>query len=190
MEPSELLQLAVTVLEELGLRYLVTGSTASIFFGEPRFTHDIDIVVDLERGSIVELCSKFPEEEFYVSEESALRAVRRRSQFNIIHPASGLKIDVIVPQDSPFNRSRFSRAKRVKPGPAFEATFAAAEDVIIKKMEAFSEGGSDKHLRDIAGILKISGDGLDYAYIEKWTARLGLETIWETVTAGLAATEE
>ncbi len=186
MEQSELLRLAVTALEELGLRYLVTGSTASIFFGEPRFTHDIDIVVDLPAGRIAELCSRFPAEDFYVSEESALRAVRRQSQFNIIHPASGLKIDVIVPEDSPYNRSRFSRAKRVQPGPAFEATFASAEDVIIKKMEAFREGGSDKHLRDIAGILRISGDGLDYAYIESWTTPLGLETIWKTIQARLS----
>lgn len=189
MEPSELLRLAVTALEELGLRYLVTGSTASIFFGEPRFTHDVDIVVDLPPNRIAELCSKFPAEEFYVSEESARRAVRRRSQFNVIHPASGLKIDVIVPEDSLFNRSRFSRARRVQAGPAFKATFAAPEDVIVKKMEAFREGGSDKHLRDVAGILRISGDGLDYAYIENWTPHLGLETIWKTIKARLETSE-
>jgi len=47
MEQSDLLRFMVSVLEKLGLRYFVTGSTASIFFGEPRFTNDIDIVVDL-----------------------------------------------------------------------------------------------------------------------------------------------
>jgi len=43
MAPSELLERLVRVLEELGLRYLVTGSTATIFYGEPRFTADIDL---------------------------------------------------------------------------------------------------------------------------------------------------
>lgn len=41
MEPSDLLRRLTAVLEEFGLSYLVTGSTATIFYGEPRFTADI-----------------------------------------------------------------------------------------------------------------------------------------------------
>ena len=44
MEPSDLLRLAAGTLERLGIQYLVTGSMASIAYGEPRFTNDIDIV--------------------------------------------------------------------------------------------------------------------------------------------------
>jgi hypothetical protein len=40
MERSELLRYFTAVLEQLGLRYFVTGSMATIFFGEPRFTND------------------------------------------------------------------------------------------------------------------------------------------------------
>ena len=85
------LRLAVSVFERLGLRYLVTGSLATVFYGEPRFTNDIDIVVDLPAKRVVELCAAFPSPEFYVSPESALRAVAKKGQFNVIHPASGLK---------------------------------------------------------------------------------------------------
>src|SRR4051812_49875741 len=98
MEPSELLQRIVAILERLGLRYFVTGSMATIFFGEPRFTNDIDIVVDLPVNRIAEFCAAFPAPEFYLSEETVHRAVSRRGQFNIIHPASGLKVDVMVPR--------------------------------------------------------------------------------------------
>ena len=159
----------------------MTGSTASIFFGEPRFTNDIDIVVDLPTHRVAAFCAEFPEEEFYLSEEAVRRAVRRHGQFNILHPESGLKVDVMVPMDTMFNRSRFARMKRVKPEPDFEACFASAEDVIVKKMEFFREGGSEKHLRDITGILKISGDDLDREYIESWAENMGLETIWRTL---------
>ncbi len=181
MEPSELLRFMVSVLEKLGLRYFVTGSTASIFFGEPRFTNDIDIVVDLPAHRVAELCAQFPEEEFYLSEEAVRRAVKRHDQFNILHPASALKVDVMVPADTMFNRSRFARMQRVHPEPDFEANFASAEDVIVKKMEFFREGGSEKHLRDITGILKISGDDLDREHIENWAENKGLETIWRTL---------
>ena len=181
MDPSELLQLVTRILEELGFRYLVTGSTATIFFGEPRLTNDIDIVLDLPSARIADLCAAFPAEDFYLSEESVRGAVARGGQFNLIHPKSGLKIDFIVATDTPFNRSRFFRARRLTPGPDFQATFASPEDVILKKMEYYREGHSDKHLRDIAGVFRISGNQIDRAYLAEWIARLGLEEVWQEV---------
>ena len=181
MDQSDLLRYVASVLEKLGLRYFVTGSVVAIFFGEPRFTNDIDIVVDLKPERIQEFCSEFPQTDFYLSEEAVRRAVRQHSQFNIIHPASGLKVDVMIPSASPFNSSRFSRTTRIKPAPDYDAVFSSPEDVILKKMEYYREGGSDKHLRDIAGILKISADLIDRTYIADWAARLELSEIWDDV---------
>lgn len=181
MEQSELLRQVVSTLERMGIRYFVTGSMATIFFGEPRFTNDIDIVVDLPASRIAEFCVAFPAPDFYLSEETVHRAVSRRGQFNIIHPSTGLKVDVMVPADTPFNRSRFLRVQRVKPMPDFGAAFSSAEDVILKKMEAYLEGGSEKHLRDIAGVLKISGEHLDRSYIEEWADRMGTTEVWEEI---------
>lgn len=183
MEQSELLRLVIATLERLRLRYFVTGSTATIFFGEPRFTNDIDLVVDLPAERIGELCAAFPADAFYLEEESVRRAVRNRGQFNIIHPASGLKVDMVVPAENAFNRSRFARTRRVRPAPDYDAAFASPEDVILKKMEYYREGGSDKHLRDIAGVLKISGGQLDRPYIDEWSDRLGLAEIWARIRA-------
>ncbi len=58
-----------------------------------------------------------------------------KSQFNIIHPESGLKIDVIVPEPSAFNQSRFARARVLKPQDDVEAYFASPEDAIIKEKD-------------------------------------------------------
>ncbi len=181
MEQSELLHFVVSALEKIGLRYFVTGSVATIFFGEPRFTNDIDIVVDLPTEKIAQLCAAFPSPNFYLSEETIRRAISRRGQFNILHPSSGLKVDIMVPADSAFNRSRFARATRIRPAPDFDATFSSAEDVILKKMESYRQGGSEKHLRDIAGVLKISGDHLDSDYIARWAERLEVEDIWQEI---------
>ncbi len=181
MEQSELLRYFVEILERLGLRYLVTGSVATIFYGEPRFTNDIDIVVELHPNLIMEFCRSFPATEFYLSEEDVREAVAHHGQFNIIHPTSGLKVDVLIPEDTPFNRSRFARSARVKPASDFEATFASAEDVIVKKMEYYREGGSEKHLRDITGVLTISGSRIDRAYIAGWASRLGLDDVWRAI---------
>ncbi|MBW2006131.1 MAG: hypothetical protein JRI72_16320 [Deltaproteobacteria bacterium] len=66
-------------------------------------------------------------------------AIHHHGQFNIIHPASGLKVDVIIKQNTPFDNSRFRRIKRIYPAESYQANFAAPEDVIIKKMECYRE---------------------------------------------------
>ena len=108
-------------------------------------------------------------------------AIQLHGQFNIIHPASGLKVDVIIKQNTPFDSSRFRRVQQIHPAESYQANFAAPEDVIIKKMEYYRDGGSEKHLRDIAGILKISGELVDRDYITDWAQRLGLNEIWDAV---------
>ncbi|MFW6195509.1 MAG: nucleotidyl transferase AbiEii/AbiGii toxin family protein [Chloroflexota bacterium] len=181
METSDLLRRIAGVFERLGLPYLVTGSTATIFYGEPRFTADIDVVVQLPPDRIQELVKALEGGDLYFDEESIRRAVTRKSQFNIIHPASGLKVDVIVPELGPFDRSRFARGRRVRPDAAFEVTFASPEDVILKKLAYYREGGSEKHLRDVTGVLKISGEELDREYLERWVRELDLAEVWSIV---------
>ena len=185
MEPYDLLKHLVSVLESLGIKYLVTGSIASIFYGEPRFTNDIDVVAKLREEDIQKLLSFFPEEKFYLSENAIRQAIYHHGQFNIIHPDSGLKIDVIIPQEDAFNQSRFQRIKRIQAAENVKADFAAPEDVIIMKMKYYQEGKSEKHLRDITGMLKISGELIDFKYIENWANQLGLLEIWQAIKAKL-----
>jgi hypothetical protein len=177
----ELLQKVVEVFERLQIQYLVTGAIASIAYGEPRLTNDIDIVAAIEENHITGVLKAFPSPEFYVSEEAMKGAFRHQRQFNIIHPSSGLKIDVIIKKDTQFDHSRFSRIRRIQPAESYQANFASPEDVIIKKMEYYKEGSSEKHLRDITGIVKISGDILDYKYIAEWAKRLDLTEIWDAI---------
>jgi hypothetical protein len=181
MGPYELLERVVLVFDRLRIPYLVTGSVAAMAYGEPRLTNDIDIVAAVEERHIPDLMTAFPEEEYYISDDMIREAIRRRGQFNIIHPAMGLKVDIILRCDTPFDRSRFSRLRRIRPSESYDANFAAPEDVIIKKLEYYREGGSEKHLRDITGILKISGDEVDREYVTQWAQRLGLMEIWEAV---------
>lgn len=181
MGQSELLAFAAAVLERLRLEYFVTGSSATIFYGEPRLTNDIDIVVCLSLDRVDAFCGEFHASEFYVSLEAARSAAASGGQFNVIHPSSGLKIDFIIPTRSEFDLSRLRRSRRVSPSPGVEVMFASPEDVIVKKLDYFREGGSEKHLRDIAGVVDIMGDQLDRAYIEHWTEKMGLRQIWDAV---------
>jgi hypothetical protein len=50
-------------------------------------------------------------------------------------------------------------------------------------MEYYKGGGSDKHPWDIAGILKVSGEMIDWDYITEWAKRLDLSDIWDAIRA-------
>lgn len=179
MEQYELLLFVVDCFEKLGIRYFVTGAIASIAYGEPRLTNDIDIVADMNFSHVETFKSCFPENEFYLDVDSMKDAISRCSQFNIIHPMSGLKVDVIITKKDDFDKSRFARTKKLQVSESEYAEFASPEDVIIKKLEYFKQGRSDKHLRDIAGMLKISSESIDRGYVSSWAKRLFVNEIWE-----------
>ncbi len=181
MDSFDLLRIVVGAIDALGLRYFVTGSTATIFYGEPRFTNDIDVVVDLDESQVAEFCRQFSPADFYVSESAALEAVRQKALFNVIQPASGLKVDVIIPETSDFNASRFARVRRLRVADDLEACFASPEDAIIKKLQFYQLGGSEKHLRDITGMLKTCQGQIDEPYIGQWSRQLKLDEVWQAV---------
>jgi hypothetical protein len=181
MDPLELLERLVIVLERMKVPYLTVGSMATISFGEPRLTNDIDVVIDLYQPQIAEFCAAFPDPEYYLSRRAVESAVSRRHQFNIIHPSSGLKIDCILPGRSEFDVSQMMRGVRQPILDNRTAVFSSPEDVIIKKLEYYREGGSDKHLRDIRGVLKMQGDKIDRAYLMAWIDKLELRKEWEEV---------
>lgn len=181
MTQAELLRYVAAALEGAGISYMIAGSQASIYYGEPRLTQDIDIVAALESATLAALLRHFPAPAFYWNEEAAREAVETRGQFNIIHPASGLKIDIFSNKDTAYDRLRLARRHRLPLVAGQEAWFAQPEDVILYKLIYFNEGRSDLHLRDIVGILRVSGGEIDSSFIAGWAERLGLGRLWQAV---------
>ena len=176
----------IDVVERLGIPYMVVGSLASMAYGEPRMTRDIDIVIDLRREALEELCAAFPADEYYLSRDAALDALRQHGQFNVIHPESGNKIDFIISGTDPWHREQLARRQRVRLLPNREGYAARPEDVVIGKLIYFTEGASDKHLRDIAAMFQSSGSEIDRNYIERWVDSLNLRIAWDAVVQRLA----
>jgi hypothetical protein len=186
MEPFDLLRVLVGTLDRLGIDYLVTGSMATIAYGEPRLTNDLDVVIALPMERVEAFCEAFPEVDYYLNPDAVREAVRDRRQFNIIHFASGLKIDVIVPKADDFEQSRQQRGRALNVGRDWRARFASPEDVILKKLQYYQMGGSEKHLRDIAGVFKVQGSRLDLGYLAEWAQRLGVAEIWRGLLERMA----
>jgi hypothetical protein len=186
VEQSDLVRRTTQILERLNIPYMFVGSVASSVLGEPRFTLDIDIVIDLKPHQVEELCSHFPEaEQYYVSTAAARDAVVRGGQFNVIHFASGNKIDFMVLRRDAWGRSQMARRQRERIVPDVESYVASREDLVIGKLWYYHDGGSEKHLRDITGIIYASGATIDRDYIRHWVSQLGLTDEWNAVLARL-----
>lgn len=181
MEQPDLLRFVVDVLETQDVVYMLVGSLASGAYGEPRTTHDIDLVVELRTDQVERLCAAFPADDFYVSLAAARAAVVSRGQFNVIHPTSGNKIDFMIARNDAWGREQVARRRRESILRDRVGFIAAPEDVILSKLLYYQEGQSDKHLRDVAAMMQVSGDEIDAEYIARWAAELRVSEIWQAI---------
>jgi hypothetical protein len=172
-------------LEKLGLRYMITGATGAILYGQPRLTNDVDLVLELPADHIGRLQAAFPEAAFYVPPAEVIGVEVARSQrghFNVIHHGSGYKADIYTVGSDPLHLWALPLSRRLGYGSG-AISVAPPEYVILRKLEYFREGGSAKHPSDIKAILKASSDSLDWAAIQSWVDRLGLSEVWRQVQA-------
>ena len=121
MTQHELLRYVVGVCDRIGVDYFVTGSVAAGVYGEPRFTIDIDLVVDLRDEQVRPFHDAFPPDDFYVSIDAIQGALAHRTQFNILDQHSPLKVDVMVPAATDYSRERFRRARDRRPDDDYTA---------------------------------------------------------------------
>lgn len=159
---------------------MITGSIASIMYGEPRLTHDIDIVITIASDEIPKLMNAFPLEKYYCPPEEIIQIESRRTQrghFNIIHHESGLKADFYFPGAEAYQFDAMRRRVR-KEFFNEELWIAPPEYVILWKLLFYREGRSEKHLRDIRQMFEVSHAKIDHEILREYIERFSLEREW------------
>lgn len=156
---------------------MITGSIASSLQGEPRATHDLDVVVQVDENAVAALLAAFPSPEFYHDDSAVIEAVWNRSGFNVIETAEGDKVDFWLLTDDAFDQSRFARKYE-------EAVFgirlkvSAPEDTILQKLRwSDLSGGSEKLYGDALRVYEVQHARLDQVYLDKWSKSLGVEDL-------------
>ncbi|CAN5432251.1 hypothetical protein BH24GEM3_BH24GEM3_10500 [soil metagenome] len=162
---------------------MITGSIASSLQGEPRATHDIDLVVSIDASAIDALRAAFPPPRFYLDERAAGEAIRTAGMFNVIDTEEGDKIDFWLLTDEPFDRTRFAR-RQAEDVLEVRIFVSAPEDTILAKLRwAKLSGGSEKHVLDALRIYEVQAGALEIAYLDEWAERLGVAELWRRVQA-------
>jgi hypothetical protein len=176
---AELLADVIDRLARAGIPYMITGSIASTFHGEPRATRDVDIVIDPTPSALDRLVDDLRTAGYYVDRDAAEEALRDRTQFNVIGDAAA-KVDFIIRRERPFSIAEFGRRREVELLGSV-GFVASVEDVILAKLEWAAATDSERQVRDVAGMVAVSGDALDADYLAAWAERLGLDVALRSI---------
>ncbi|MBU1149506.1 MAG: hypothetical protein KJ800_00975 [Proteobacteria bacterium] len=177
MPERNLFLIFLAPLNRLKIPYMVTGAAASIVYGQPRMTHDIDLVVEMNLGDATRLAAAFPLDSFYCPPLETMIAEiqsKRPGRFNLIHHATGFKADLYLAGEDALHRWAMQRRRKITLEEE-SIWIAPVEYVILRKLEYYREGASEKHLRDIAGMLAISGDIIDFRELWRKIDERGLQ---------------
>lgn len=184
MQPPEPYLIFTQKLQALGLRYMVSGSVAAIFYGEPRLTNDVDIIVFMRREDIDRVIAAFEPEEFYCPPPEVIMAEVGRDQrghFNLIHHETGFKADIYLCGRDELHVWGFARSVSADLD-GNTIVFAPPEYVIVRKLEFFREGGSQKHLRDIHRMLLGLGEDWSPETLAELISNHRLDAEWAHVS--------
>ena len=185
MQSLEPFRIFTRKLHQLGVPYMVSGSVAAIYYGEPRMTNDVDIIVFLKREDARRMEEAFPAEEFYCPPREVIEieaAREQRGHFNLIHHDTGFKADIYLMGRDELHEWGMARVHGADLD-GDPVNFAPPEYVIIRKLQFFKEGGSSKHLRDINRMVVSLGAAWDRRELEEMIGKFSLRCEWEMASA-------
>ena len=178
LQPKLLIKV-LNLLNENRIDYMITGSIVSSMQGEPRATHDIDILININQTAIPPLIKAFMPPDYYLSESSIEEAIQHKSMFNMLDTAEGDKVDFWMLTDEPFDQSRFARKYEEKMlGIAMK--ISTPEDTILMKLRwAKLSGGSEKQFTDAMRVYEVQYGKLEHNYMEQWAQTLRIQELWK-----------
>jgi len=163
---EEILRLVCTYLNEEQVVYVVVGGLAVLFYGIPRTTMDIDIIIAMDMDKTKRFAEFLNENDFFADEEDIKTAFEEKSHATIEDKTSLIRLDIkgIYGENDMITLKRRREVSSVD----FEFYVASPEDTIANKLLF----GSEQDVKDAEGIYVRQFDNLDMAYLEKRCKKL------------------
>ena len=183
MPKFNLYQIFTSRLNWLSIPYMVTGILGNLITGEQRSATDLELVIDLNPDKVVSFSESFPDNEFYCPPKDVILVEINRSErshFNLIHHESKFMAGVYVSGQNELNLWGLKNRKLI-PLDGYELWLAPIEYDILRKLEYYRKGKSEKHLRDIAGMLALISDQIDFTALNERIDHMLLGKEWAKV---------
>jgi hypothetical protein len=186
--PQAALERLLEVLDKLEIPYLIGGSVAAAVHGIPRFTNDVDLVVDLAIERVGDFVDQLGPR-FYADIDTIRGATRVGRSFNIIDTRSAYKMDLFPLSKDAYQRRQFERRVflefRVFGSEPIEFAVASPEDTILSKLRWYRlrGEGSQQQWNDVSGIVLVQSGELDLDYLRQWAEYLKVSDPLERLLA-------
>lgn len=170
----------IDVLEAIGATYAIWGGLAVVAHAEPRFTMDMDVLLNPHGFDKEPFARRLEETHYHVDRTAVQRAILEGGYFNVIHLYTSIKTDfyVLARTGESLLRKALSERIRLPFDEMRDAAYVSADGTIVSKLVAYADSNSTRHLDDIGSIIRVKGNSLDAVYIETVAARLGVLGVW------------
>jgi hypothetical protein len=155
--------------DEIGLPYMLAGSTASSFCGFPSFTQRENVLVQTDSVQLESLATTLG---------GSFNVSPMTTHCSIDHPTSAFRIELLPVGKDPHDRTQFQRRRQVY----FEnwlVWMPTVDDVVITKLRWSKEGRRATDVEDVKKILFVRSAQLDLPYIRQWTDQHGTRDLFE-----------
>jgi uncharacterized protein (DUF1330 family) len=158
---TETVKAAIRALNSAGAEYVIVGGLVAIFYGRPRTTTDVDIIIDFDRTDPRKLGDSLKKESFDATLAEIQKALAEGSHFTVFDTQSPYRLDVQGVYKGLDEASFGRRRKGVLFGEL--AWIESPEDLIIAKLVY----GSQQDLEDDLAILIRQKSRLDVDYLDR-----------------------
>lgn len=200
-DQEELLKQVVTVLENMGVPYMMGGSIALNAWAVPRMTHDLDVVVDLPEERISEFCEHFSPDRYYIDPEMMRDAFRGWDQpglgmYSFTDMDTGFKVDLfpLRPNDAA-QQTALDNCVTINVLEDLPAAVYTPADLLVQKLRWYVASQSERQFRDCLNLvltdLKRPTRLISWNYVQDWASRLGtsVEQAWALVKSAVEQTQ-
>ena len=143
----EVLKIVSERLEAARIPFMLTGSFAMAYYGQPRMTRDLDLVVSLGKEDVQGIVAVFSPD-FYIDADDVRTAILTQRMFNLMHNATGIKVDLIVRKSAEYRKVEFARRQSVEIS-GVKTWIVSREDLILSKLVWAEEAESELPRRDV-----------------------------------------
>ena len=168
MDYKTLVQCLMDTLAQAKMAYMFVGGLAVNYWGIPRTTIDVDIVIALQPEAVLRLVRPLKQLRFDVQADDVALIARVGNSFMTHSPLTPHRVDFWIPRTD-FERRAFERRRQERLH-GKTAWLISPEDLVVMKLLA----GREKDLNDAAGVLQRQRSRLNESYMAPWVKRLAL----------------
>jgi hypothetical protein len=169
----------IEILNENRIPYMVVGSLATNFHSTLRSTKDADVVVQADLGNIAHLIGQ--QCDFLrVDPQFGFESVTATQKILLRATTEEFSVELFGLSDDPHDQERFKRRKLVD-WEGRPTWILSAEDSLVTKLRWAQAAARKKDVLDVENIIAVSGDAIDWPYVERWCDQHGSRPLLEKI---------